>query len=83
MILLVGDTYGPLVDLDGEGELEGAAALRYDLRAGFLSVARPLLPRRFFDGAFALRSRGKITFIFGRGGFITGRFQHLLHYHVG
>ena len=39
--------YGPLVDRDGEGELEGAAALQYDLRAGFLSVARPLLPRQF------------------------------------
>ena len=47
VLLLVGDTYGPLVDRDGDGDSEGAAALRYDLRAGFLSVARPLLLRRF------------------------------------
>ena len=47
VLLLVGDTYGPLVDCDGDGESEGAAALRYDLRAGFLSVVRPLLMRRF------------------------------------
>ena len=36
LVFLVRSTYSPLVERGEEGELDGAAALRYDLRPDFL-----------------------------------------------